>query len=52
MFEALSKHNLPADDWAATFRLRGVNLVYEEVLCDYTTGCEAFSFMTEGHGIF
>ena len=26
--------------------------VYEEFLCDHTTGCEAYSFTTDGYGIF
>ena len=38
--------------WAATFRLRGFNLVHAVVLCDPITGCEAYSFTTDGYGIF
>ena len=38
-------------DWAATFRLRGFNLVYASSMCDYTTGCDVYTFTTDGYGI-
>ena len=36
----------------SVFPLAWVNLVYAVFLCDHTTGCEAYSFMTDGYGIF
>ena len=38
--------------WAATFCLREFHLVYTVFLCDHATGCEAYSFTTDGYGIF
>ena len=38
---------------AATFHLRRLNLVYAVcLLCEHTTGCETYSFTTDGYGIF